>query len=166
MIDRILNDREKRYLETIGLYGTFKKPIICGKINYPGQNKNTLEAEKAFSALLSSLNLEFKDEVIFSKLVEGYDGKAILMVMNLGSIEAKNRAVKIEEQHGLGRIFDIDVYVEGQSVGRENINKSPRKCLICNEDARLCMRGYKHSLEEVIDSVNNLINTYGEKYEN
>lgn len=166
MIYKILDDREKRYLETVDLYNKYKKPIICGKINYPGENKNTLEAGKAFSALLMSLNSEFKSNVLFSKLVEGFDGKAILMVMDMDPMEAKKRAVSIEETHDLGRIFDIDIYVEGVSIGREDMKKLPRKCIICSEDARVCMKLNKHSLEEIIDSVNKLINAYGDKYEN
>ncbi|MDD4503417.1 MAG: citrate lyase holo-[acyl-carrier protein] synthase [Clostridiaceae bacterium] len=165
MNDKILDDREKRYLQTVELYNIYKKPIICGKINYPGQNKNTLEAEKAFSALLFSLNTEFKEKLIFLKLLEGFDGKAVLAVIDMDPVEVKKRGVYMEENHELGRIFDIDIYVEEEFIGREKMNKSPRRCLICSEDARVCMRLNKHSLEEVIDSVNKLISAYGEKYE-
>ncbi len=159
MIDKILEDREIRYNKVMKLIQIYKLPVVCGKINYPGKNKNTKEAEKAFSTLLDSLQLKYNSFCVYSQKIEGYDGKSILMVLNMDDLDAKKIALAIEEEHVLGRIFDIDVYIEGgNSIGRESINKIPRRCILCDEDARICMRSNKHTLKEVQKEIDEMIN--------
>lgn len=166
MIDKILDAREKRYNEIVSLYNVYKCTILCGKINYPGSDKNTRESQNAFSALVKSLEAEFQSGVTLKKHLTGFDGSSILMVLDMEPGEAKGRAVKIEENHYLGRIFDIDIYIDGQSIGREDINKMPRRCLICGDNARVCMKLSRHSFEDIIHEANKLIDGYGEKDEN
>lgn len=160
MIDKVLMDRERRYDRILELIGEFNLPVLCGKINYPGKNKNTMESMKAFSILKEFLSVEFIKKAVFCEKVDGYDGCSMLMVLSESPLAAKNRTVHIEEQHTLGRIFDIDIYIkDGSSIGRENINKSPRRCILCNGDARICMKYKNHNLEDVLEKINGLINT-------
>lgn len=162
MIDKILEDREYRYNKILQLIEIYKLPVICGKINYIGSNKNTKESEEAFSVLLESLYLKYNSFCVYSKKLEGYDGKSVLMVVDMNQLDAKKTSIYIEENHVLGRIFDIDVYIEdGTSVGRENLNINPRRCIICDEDARICMRTKKHTVFEVIEEIHKLIKEYG-----
>lgn len=158
MISDILEDREKRYIEILSLIKLYKLPVICGKINYPGNDKNTPEAQKAFQILKQLLDNKINDMSVYKQMLSGEDGRSILYVINLEPLEAKIIAVKLETDHPLGRIFDIDVYAgEGESIGRENLGIEPRKCIICEKDARICMKAGKHSIQEVLDKVNRLI---------
>lgn len=161
MIDEILEAREKRYNATLELIDEYKLPVICGKINYPGDNKNTSEAQGAFDILEQLVLSSFNNDTVYKKSLSGTDGRAILMAINLNPLEAKKIAVDLEIHHPLGRIFDIDIYdLDGVSIGREKIHMEPRRCFLCNEDARVCMRKGNHSLEEVIDNINKLIQNY------
>lgn len=161
MINNILSDREKRYCEILSLINKYGAPVICGKINYPGNDKNTLEAQNAFQILQRLLTEKYTQNSIYTQLLSGDDGSSILIVANMDPLEAKKIAVSLETNHSLGRIFDIDVYVEeGSSIGRENLGIKSRRCIICNEDARVCMRTGSHSLREVVDKVNQLIHEY------
>ncbi len=160
-MDNILIYREKRYNEILSLINKYNMPVICGKINYPGIDKNTTEAKKAFQALKQLLLGKLSKNIIYSKTLSGADGSSILAVANMEPLESKKVAIALETSHPLGRIFDIDIYEgEGESLGREKIGMEPRKCLLCGENARICMRAGNHSLQEVIDSVNHLINDY------
>lgn len=160
-MNKILRDREKRYYDMLSLISEFNMPVICGKINYPGNDKNTTEAKRAFQILSEILLEKFSKNITYSKSLSGEDGSSILIVANMEPLESKKIAMTIETTHPLGRIFDIDVYVgEGESIGRENLGLEPRKCVICGDDARICMRAGSHSLKEVLDKVNQLIREY------
>ncbi|WZL72730.1 citrate lyase holo-[acyl-carrier protein] synthase [Clostridiaceae bacterium 35-E11] len=161
MIDKILMDREKRYHQILSLLEKYHLPVICGKINYPGKHKTTHEAQIAFRVLTQSIQERYATASVFRQVLDGYDGSSMLMVVDMDPVAAKNIAVDMEEHHFLGRIFDIDVYIEdGSSIGREKFKKGARRCVLCSEDARICMRMNRHSMESVIQEINRLIHEY------
>ena len=61
--------------------------------------------------------------------------------------------IEIEENHILGRCLDIDVYRikdnKVMGISRSDLFKSPRKCFICDLDAKICSRSQTHSIEEI-----------------
>ncbi|SNS28877.1 holo-ACP synthase [Anaerovirgula multivorans] len=157
-MNNILKAREDRYNTILDLINRYQLPVVSGKINYPGNNKNTMESLKAFGVLQQLLIARYTQHSIFTETLSGEDGKSLLMVVQLTSLEAKKTALNLETNHPLGRIFDIDVYREdGRSIGRENVGLESRRCFLCNEDARVCMRTKNHSLQQIIDGVNKLI---------
>lgn len=161
MMDNILEDREKRYYEILARIEKYQMPVVCGKINYPGKDKNTAEAQKAFQILQSLLTEKFGKNSVDTQMFTGDDGSSILMSVDLSLSEAKKMAVHLETVHPLGRIFDIDVYgEEGRSVGRESIGMAGRKCILCDGDARVCMKIGRHSFQDVVDKMNQSIHAY------
>jgi holo-ACP synthase len=141
----------------------FDLPVVCGKLNYPGKNKNTIEANRAFEILLEIVKEKFRMKSVFSKELEGFDGRSILMVVDMSPGDIKKITVELEDNSEIGRIFDIDVYIkEGKSIDRGMINLAPRKCIICGENARICVRSGKHGLEETLNRINEIINNYGD----
>jgi holo-ACP synthase len=163
LINRILVDREERYNKILNLINEYRTAVICGKINYPGNNKNTPEVKKAFTILIKSLKSAFNQWIIHFEIIIGNDGPAILMVVDMEVFEAKKHAILLEEQSSIGRIFDIDIYkVDGSSVSRGEINLVPRRCFLCDEDGRICTKLAKHGTDEILNHVNNIIKNYGE----
>ncbi|MCX7884555.1 MAG: citrate lyase holo-[acyl-carrier protein] synthase [Caloramator sp.] len=156
----ILIDREKRYdliCETIEKY---KLPVLCGKLNYAGENKNTALANKAFNVLLNLLKDDFKEYIVFEKILEGFDGKAVVMALNLSADYAKKFSILIEDSHTLGRIFDIDIYdLNKVPLSRRDFGYS-RPCIICGLNARDCIALKNHSYEDVIKKTNDIIINY------
>ena len=58
--------------------------------------------------------------------------------------------VELENNHELGRIFDVDVFDKNHNqISRSMLNLAPRKCLIC-EKAASCIRTRAHTYEELI----------------
>lgn len=158
MIDKILEDREERYNRILELIEKYNLPVVCGKINYPGQDKNTREAKIAFEGLEAAINEGFKEAFIYTAFLSGYDGQSIIGVVNKDALEAKKVGIKIEEEHSLGRMFDIDIYTkDGSSLGREKVSKSQRKCIVCGQDARVCIKLGNHSQKEVLWEINKMI---------
>jgi holo-ACP synthase len=167
LIDKILEDREKRYNLVLDYLKQYNLPVVCSKVNYPGTDKNTQEASMAFLILQKAVLEKFKLYSINTQILEGNDGKSFLSVVDISPLDAKSLGICIEENHELGRIFDIDVYTEdGVSIGREKINKNMRKCILCDEDARVCIKTGAHSLNQTLSVINNLIRGHRDKHEN
>ncbi|WP_243109386.1 citrate lyase holo-[acyl-carrier protein] synthase [Anaerophilus nitritogenes] len=157
----ILEDREKRYNNILELIQQYKLPVVCGKINYPGDNKNTSKAYTAFDVLQKLLIFKLNDFIVYKQIISGYDGKSILIVSNKSIEEVKKIAVNIEENHSLGRTFDIDVYKKnGAPIDRKNIGLESRSCMICHEDARVCIKTRRHSTQELIGHIDQMIEEY------
>lgn len=157
----ILADREKRYDFICKILYEYNLPVLCGKINYPSENKNTLESDKAFDALLNEIRKEFKENIVFEKILYGFDGKSVIIALNIPLKEAKLISIGIEDRHPLGRLFDIDIYdLDGTPKGRDELGFKRRKCIICGDDAKNCIVSKKHSYLEILEAVNRLILSY------
>ena len=75
--------------------------------------------------------------------------------------EAKRKTSSIEDTHPLGRLFDLDVIdADGVPISRETIGLNPRKCLICDNEARYCMRNRTHTLSELSARIDEMIEAY------
>jgi holo-ACP synthase CitX len=158
LANNILEDREKRYNRIVELLYKYNLPILCGKINYPGNNKNTKEAQIAFLVLKEYIEQEFKDIIIHSEILKGQDGQSIIGVLKTDPLEAKKRAVYIEERNKIGRIFDIDIYDnKGYPIERGSVGRDRRSCIICGKDTIECMRTNRHSKEEILSKINSII---------
>lgn len=163
---KILEDREKRYEETLKLIGFDLGTVLCAKINYPGNDKNTEYAKKAFRVLKKAIYKEFEGLIKLEKNISGYDGDSMLLIIDLPDTEVKKRSIKIETEHPLGRIFDVDIYnKDGVPLSRGEFNIKERKCIVCGNSARECIVKKRHSLEEVLTKVNNMIKEYGDSYD-
>lgn len=63
----------------------------------------------------------------------------------------KEHLIILEENHPLGRLFDIDVLAwDGTKVSREELGFSRRTCLLCQNPAFLCGRSRTHSAQELV----------------
>lgn len=159
LMNRILGDREKRYNEVLNLIDRTGNIVVCGKVNYPGVDKCNPYIQRAFEILKDALLTSFKIDDY--AVLKGYDGPAIIFSSNLKIFDAKGAAVKIEEEHPLGRIFDIDVYrIDGSPVSRTELDLPYRKCIICGKNAKVCVRQRAHDINEVIGKINSMIENY------
>lgn len=91
-------------------------------------------------------------------LETGYEA---YLITPLPLLEAKRIAVTIEDTHPLGRLFDIDVInTDGIPVARNDIGEKPRRCLVCEHEARYCMRMRWHTQEEIWAKINEMVDLY------
>lgn len=162
MNHKILTDREKRYEEILRLGAIYQWPVVCGKINCPGSDKNISDAQIVFGFLRNKMQEVFTGSRLYAKQLEGDDGASLLLVVSLAPMEAKRLAVAIEDEHPLGRLFDVDVYLAGgEPVSRQDLGGKARTCLLCQDEARNCVRSSKHSTAEIFTAWKNLFQYYG-----
>ena len=91
-------------------------------------------------------------------LETGYEA---YLITPMPLLEAKRIAVNIEDTHPLGRLFDIDIInADGVPVSRDAIGEKPRRCLVCDHEARYCMRMCWHTQEEIWAKINEMVDLY------
>ena len=104
------------------------------------------------------LGIRFGGRLIERDLETGYEA---YLITDLPLLEAKRIAVQIEDTHPLGRLFDIDIIdKDGVPVSRDRVGSSPRRCLVCNREARYCMRMRWHTQEEIWERINAMVDEY------
>ena len=104
------------------------------------------------------LGVRFGGRLIERDLETGYEA---YLITDLPLLEAKRIAVQIEDSHPLGRLFDIDIIdKDGVPVSRDRVGSHPRRCLVCNREARYCMRMRWHTQEEIWERINAMVDEY------
>lgn len=107
--------------------------------------------------------LKTNDEgcLIERDLITGYEA---YLITPMPLLEAKRVAVEIEDTHPLGRLFDIDVIdAQGIPVSRDRVGGQPRRCLVCDHEARFCMRMRWHTQEEIWARIKQMTDDYAQK---
>ena len=93
-------------------------------------------------------------------LETGYEA---YLITPMPLLKAKRIAVNIEDTHPLGRLFDIDIInADGVPVSRDAIGEKPRRCLVCDHEARYCMRMRWHTQEDIWAKINEMVDSYVE----
>lgn len=161
-LDQLLASRDARASFQKELMGQYLgKTLVCMTVIMPGKvkrNEQSLIVAKAGVQALercfgqSALMMETRD------LETGFEAY-LITIMPVG--EAKQAACHIEDTHPLGRLFDIDVIGEdGVPVSRQSVGSEARKCLICGNEARYCMRNRTHTQEELMAKIDSMISDY------
>lgn len=144
-MNEILKAREERGQLIREKYRGF--PLLTIKANTPGTKKNLPRAK--FLVDYFGKLIEEKFPLNFLEIYGGADGPWVLAEFS----EHKNYKpdlIEIEDQHPLGRLIDLDFFLESEkSSSRSELGLSLRRCLVCSQDAVICARLQKHSLWEI-----------------
>lgn len=152
--------REKRN-ETIKKLITEYSVIVSLKGNIPGENKNVVTTKR----LMYVIDKELKNVLPFNKK-ENFESEAgdykLYLMNHVDPAEIKTLTIKLEETHPLGRFVDIDVYTNKGQVSRTDLGYEKRKCMICDDNAFICMKENRHTLEEVKDVIEKTLKNFFE----
>lgn len=144
--------REARARRQKELLDEFRKTLICFTMNIAGESKNSELITQGFllgeRILRAQLPVLYCEKNIADTGCEGY------YITDLPAAQAKRICMEIENSLPVGRLFDMDVLDEnGQKIGRE----TPRACLLCDSDARICARTRAHGLLALQEKTNTLL---------
>lgn len=150
--------RKKHKGETVAALG----------MNIPGPRKTSFlilsafeEGERTLSRLFADNGLAVSEEI---RIVEKAGYLKLCSIADPDAVFIKKLTVQAEENHPLGRLFDIDVYdVEGRGIGRGSVGAPARKCLICENDAKVCGRSRSHEVRELYECVESMVYSWQEK---
>ncbi len=135
--------RAQRQKELLEKYGT---ALISFTMNIPGPTKNSPLITSGFllgCKLLSAQLRPFLYEEICTSEDTGCQG---YFVVNRDPHTVKDICTRIEDSTPIGRLFDFDVLT---STGEKLSRNTPRPCLLCGEDARVCRRRGTHTLSDL-----------------
>lgn len=138
--------------------------VVSLGMNIPGPvksgpliHKSFLEGRKCLESLFKEQGTVIRTEVLSEKA--GY--AAIYLLTGVSGPELKKAAVRLEETHSLGRIFDIDVLgQDGNALSREQAGAGKRTCLLCGKEAKACGRSRTHSVKALQEKVFMIMETW------
>jgi holo-ACP synthase len=182
----ILEAREQRWRAKQRLARRFRACALSLCLNIPGPDKNPPEAEQAFALVRAALREAHEREVqrLYAKRPRrpalkharparwaaimhetggaGADGPYWLALSPLPGFTLKRMAVRLESEHPLGRLADVDVLTKwGRVLSRADLGLAPRRCFLCGEPAALCRRNKEHPPEMLLDFTASLLKKAG-----
>lgn len=161
-LDQLLASREERASFQKELLKSYPgKTLVCLTVIMPGKVKRNLQSLIVAQAALTALVSSFGDSMLKLEVRDRQTGYEAYLETTLSHGEAKRKTCSIEDTHPLGRLFDLDVIdADGVPISRETIGLNPRKCLICDNEARYCMRNRTHTLSELSARIDEMIEAY------
>ena len=149
-MSKLLEERELRVILQQQLLQTYPYPLAVVKANMPGEDKRSLiqtivVCEGYFE--LKKLNVE---NIYTTYTIEGL---IYYISIDLPIEQLKRICVDIERNHPLGRLMDIDVMNVHSQISRRDLNLSPRRCFLCDEEAHVCVRQQTHASEVIEDFI-------------
>ena len=135
--------------------------LVVLTVVVPGAEKRTeasLLVARAACAALDKLLAAHCRHRLERDLATGFEA---YWLVDLPQEEAKRLTVELEDTHPLGRLFDADIILpEGRPLSRTELGARPRRCLLCDREARFCMRNGSHTREELHAKIAQMIADY------
>ncbi len=182
----LLDSRENRVNHQKELLEQYPgSTLVSMTLNIPGPVKDRPEYRKALETGIHRLKAMFDEtgdsqseiQILheeFRPLITGPEG---YLVLKGDAVKIKKAAIAAEEADALGRLFDIDVLMiddaaksgEGghysltdiRSISRSQLGGKPRQCLLCGEDAKACARSRAHSMDDLLQKINEILSDAG-----
>ncbi len=135
--------------------------LLCLTVIMPGKEKRNEDTLFVAQCAVESIEQHFSSSILHNEKKDLPTGFEAYYIIDQDPLELKKQTCQIEEQHPLGRLFDIDVInFDGIPITRKAIGFSPRKCLICNNESRFCMRNFSHTQAELQQKITQMITDY------
>ena len=164
-LEQLLDAREQRVARQKVALDQYGKTILSLTLVFPGPIKDSpslrfvfAEALVAIDTLLVSRGWQVVGREYLSRPV----GQEALLVVDCPAQSLKWGLVQLEDEHPLGRLWDMDVICPEQcrAVSRAQLLLAPRKCLVCGEAAHACARSRAHPLDELLMVIEEKIDAY------
>lgn len=164
ILNEILNARENRANTQKELIDRFKTTLVSFTLNIPGAEKNSPIFTRVHKEGIYLLEEELRKQnikILYKVTRNSAAGAEAFIIVDADSLSIKKVTVSIEELNETGRLFDFDVFnTRMEQISRSQIGLNERKCLVCNDSAKVCGRSRKHSTEELLVKIDQLIDKY------
>lgn len=158
-LDDILRSRDERRLRQGELLKEYGTPLISLTVVMPGEVKlneaSVYMGDSAVGEILGALGGSILFMSVNKTKPTGFEA---LFAVEGDALSVKRIVCGIEESHPLGRLFDIDVIrLDGRPISRSDCGLPERRCLVCGDSVRNCMRTQKHSVGEIMTKIEDII---------
>lgn len=157
-LEQLLASRDARSVRQAELLRQFPgRTLVCMTVMLPGAEKRNELSLRIAAAGEEAVREAFRPSFAESRDLEtGYEA---YFIVDMPAEEVKRRCCRIEDTHPLGRLMDLDVFSElpVRPLGRENLGLPPRRCLLCDNEVRYCMRKRSHTTEELLARIREIL---------
>ena len=155
-LEQLLQSRDNRAKHQKDLLDSHPgRSLLCMTVQLPGPEKRNATSLKIAKAGVEAIREAFSPE--FEELRDLETGYEAYFLVPLSGQDAKRLACQIEDTHPLGRLMDIDVLITALCVSRTDIGLQPRKCLLCGNEVRYCMRAKTHTTAELLSKIEEMV---------
>lgn len=153
MRDQILLAREKRMDHVKRFFNLYNEDsLIMIKANIPGDNKNFPYASYLIKLFFNSLRGTYS--FFYTELFKSVDGPYFLCGVKGKNKAIKKHLIKLEDTHQLGRYIDLDYFDNPvKSLSRVDLNIPLRKCILCDNEALVCIKRQSHALSDILNTI-------------
>jgi holo-ACP synthase len=159
----MLDAREKRV--SIQQELLMKHPhgaLLSATMNIPGPIKTNEQIKTAFLTVIEAIEQLIPPEKRMAREYRDVvTGPEYYFVIKELPSELKEQMIQLEETHYCGRLFDLDVLYQKEqeliSISRTELGYPARRCFICENEAKACGRNRQHSIEEMQQTISQLI---------
>lgn len=160
----ILKSREIRRNKQIELIKKYGTSLISFTLNIPGMKKDKKTYRNIHKEGMRSILKVLKEDdylILYKEEIDKVTGREGYILVDIDPFKLKKIMVNIEENHSLGRIFDIDIFdLQHNQISRKDLGLDPRTCLLCKNEARTCIRLKSHSYKELINEIDRIWQEY------
>lgn len=152
--------RQSRQRELAALWPEATTVVLT--VVAPGAEKRNRNTLAVAQAACKALRRDFAEDALLWEEKDLPTGFELWIVTPLPATDAKRIACAIENSHPLGRLMDIDVIGRDlRPMPRSAVGLPERGCLVCGDNARICMRAARHSYEEILARITEMVDKYG-----
>lgn len=132
--------------------------VVQIAVNVPGMPKTILGDADAIAEGERLVVREIGSAPDIRLTLNGAAGSCV--VLGFASIDpcfVKSRCVAVETANEWGRALDIDVVRDSGPISRSDIGLSPRTCMMCGREAKICARERAHDINDLRREVSRLL---------
>lgn len=158
-LEQMLAAREARAYRQMTLCREYGLPQISFSMNIPGPVKDSPLIRRGFLAGCETLDKAIPQErVQYREIFPSETGWEAAWVVDTDAISLKAITTDIEDSHGLGRLFDMDVLdKELNKLDRELVAGRSRDCIVCGASGRGCASRRVHSVAQLQEAVRSIL---------
>ena len=184
-LEQLLKSRDNRAKHQKDLLDSYPgRSLLCMTVQLPGPEKRNRTSLAIALAGVEAVRNAFTPE--YEELRDLETGYEAYFLVSLPAPDAKRLACRIEDTHPLGRLMDIDVLcasvsptagenyfsqgfaknhfspaiaepTHADAISRQDIGLEPRKCLLCDNEVRYCMRAKTHTTAELLARIEEMV---------
>lgn len=156
-LDELLQARDNRANLQEELRLKHNQTVLSVTVSAMGAVKKNALFDFIFAKCLIKLTACFAQlgitptEQIIQELDTGHEA---LFSLPIEATRLKQAMINLEDETPLARLWDLDVISsQGELLSRSVMGFLPRSCLICSNEAKICARERRHSLDEMLHQI-------------
>lgn len=163
-LEMLLESRDRRAARRQELLAAYPAcSLVCMTVQLPGPIKRNAASLIIGGAGLQALLDKFGSCLKHIQVRDLESGYEAYLLVPLPAALVKRLCCEIEDSHPLGRLMDIDVAGREGPLDRASLGLEPRRCLLCENEVRYCMRAKSHSREELLAKINEMVSKFCQK---